>query len=83
MSGFIEGDPLQRAHALKLGIACVVGFVVLVVWGLVIASIVSSRDTDTRNAEAKGSNFAAAFQDEVGHTLDAVAGTMELVAGQI
>src|SRR5208282_5787897 len=83
MSGFIEGDPLQRAHALKLGIACVVGFVVLVVWGLVITSIVSSRDTDIRNAEAKGSNFAAAFQDEVGHTLDAVAGTMEIVAEQM
>jgi len=83
MSSFIEGDPLQRAHALKLGIACVVGFVVLVVWGLVIASIISSRDTDIHNAEAKGSNFAAAFQDEVGHTLDSVAGTMELVAQEI
>ncbi len=83
MPGFIDGDLLQRARALKLGIACVVGFIVFVMWGLVAASILSSRDADIRNAEAKAGNFAAAFQDEVGHTLDAVAGTMEIVAEQM
>jgi two-component system cell cycle sensor histidine kinase PleC len=83
MSAFSEADPRDRARALKWGIAGAVGIVVVIMWGLVAASIVSSRDADIRDAESEASNFAAAFQDEVEHTLDAVAGTMEIVARQV
>jgi signal transduction histidine kinase len=83
VTDFVETDPNRRARALKWGIAGVVGIVTLAMWILVGVSIASSRDSDIHNAEAEASNFAAAFQDEVEHTLDSVAGTMEIVSRQL
>jgi signal transduction histidine kinase len=80
---FAGSDPIRRARFLKLGIALTVGLIVLAMWGLVAVSIISSRDVDIRNAESKAGNFAAAFQDEVGHKLDNVTETMAIVARQI
>ena len=83
MPAFIKIDPHRHARALKWGITGVVGIVVLAMWGLVAASIISGRDTDIRNAELEAGNFAAAFQDEVEHTLNSVAGTMEIIVQQM
>jgi signal transduction histidine kinase len=83
MSAFSETDPRHRARALKGIIMGAVSVVVLVMWALVAASIVSSRNADIKNAMSESSNFAAAFQEEVGHTLDAVARTMDIVAQRI
>ncbi len=83
MSAFSETDPRHRARALKGIIIGAVSVVVLIMWGLVAASIVSSRNADINNAMSESSNFAAAFQEEVGHTLDAVARTMDIVAQRI
>jgi signal transduction histidine kinase len=83
MPYFAEPDLRRRARMLKWSIAGAVGIVILAMWILVGVSIVSSRDADIRNAESNAGNFAAAFQDEVGHTLDTVSGTMEVVARRI
>ncbi len=83
MPAFAKFDPHLHARALKWGIASVVGIVIIAMWGLVTASIISSRDADILNAEFEAGNFAAAFQDEVEHTLDSVAGTMEIIVQQM
>jgi len=83
MTCIVEDDLRRRARVLKWGIAGIVGFVVLAMWALVAASIISSRASDIHDAKYDAINFAAAFQDEVEHTLDAAAGTMEIVARQI
>src|SRR5271156_3130887 len=83
MPYFVEADLRRRARNLKLSIGGAVGIVVLAMWGLVAASIISSRNSDIHDAKSDAINFAAAFQDEVEHTLDATAGTMEIVARQI
>ncbi len=76
-------EPRSRARALRLGIAAVVVAVIVSMWAGVAISITQSRDTALRDMESTAANLAFAFDDEVIHTLDNIAGTMDAVANRM
>jgi signal transduction histidine kinase len=76
------GD-LRRAKALKLGIAAVIAAVIQAMWAVVVVSIDYSRDATLKTMHADAANLAFAFEDEVTHTLNDVAKTMDLFADRM
>jgi two-component system cell cycle sensor histidine kinase PleC len=76
------GD-LRRAKALKLGIAAVIAAVIQAMWAVVVVSIDYSRDATLKTMHADAANLAFAFDDEVTHTLNDVAKTMDLFADRM
>ena len=83
MSLHPDVDPAGRARTLGLGIAAVVVAVIISMWAGVAISITQSRDTALKDMEATATNLAFAFDEEVMHTLDNVAGTMDAVANRM
>jgi signal transduction histidine kinase len=83
MSLYLDVDPAGRARTLGLGIAAVVVAVIIAMWAAVAISITQSRDTALKDMEATATNLAFAFDEEVTHTLDNVAGTMDAVANRM
>jgi signal transduction histidine kinase len=75
-----ENDPRRRAGLFRSGIVATGIALIAIMWTVVAASLVSERDDAVERARSDGANLAAAFQDQVTHTLDGVAGAMELVA---
>ena len=83
MSPHLDIDPAGRARTLGLGIAAVVVAVIISMWAAVAISIVQSRDTALKDMGATATNLAFAFDEEVTHTLDNVAGTIDAVANRM
>jgi signal transduction histidine kinase len=76
-------DPLRRARTLRFGIAGVVIVVVMAMWAGVSISINQSRDTALKAMNSDAANLAFAFDEEVTHTLDIIAGVMDAVANRM
>src|SRR5579864_6435645 len=76
-------DPRRRARILRLGIATVVFAVVVAMWAAVGISVNESQDAALKSLNSDGANLAFAFDEEVTHTLDAVAGTMDAVSNRV
>jgi signal transduction histidine kinase len=76
-------DQRDRAKTLKLGIAAIVAVMVLAMWVSVGASIYFSRETALAKMTSDADNLALAFDDELTHTLNTVAGTMDAVANRM
>ena len=72
-----------RAKTLKLGIAALVAVMILAMWVAVGASIYFSRLTALANMQSNAANLDLAFDDELTHTLDAVATVMNVVANRM
>jgi signal transduction histidine kinase len=60
-----------------VGVGCLV---LVAMWLMVIASALHAEDGAIRRAHSNAANLAAAFSEEVTHTLDGVAAVMEIVA---
>ena len=73
-------DLRRRAWGQKLRVVVAITAVIVAIWAAVIVSLADSRWSAIKNGEGDAANFAAAFQDEITHTLDAISGTMEIVA---
>jgi signal transduction histidine kinase len=73
-------DPKSRGRVVTLGIIAVATVVIVAIWAVVVASIIWAREAAMDRARAEGRNLAVAFADEVCHTLDGVAGGMEIIA---
>jgi signal transduction histidine kinase len=76
-------DPRVRARTLRLGIAAVVTAVIISMWAGVAISVRQSRETALKDVESTADNLAFAFDTEVTHTLENVAGTMVAVANRM
>jgi signal transduction histidine kinase len=76
-------DQRDRAKTLKFGIAVLVATMVLAMWVSVGASIYFSRETALAKMTSDADNLALAFDDELTHTLNTVAGTMDAVANRM
>jgi PAS domain-containing protein len=74
------GDPKSRCRIVTLGIIAIAAAVIVAIWAVVVASIISAREAAMDRARAEGRNLAIAFADEVNHTLNGVAGGMEIIA---
>jgi len=83
MSNITDVDPRRRARILRLGIAAVVIAVVIAMSAVVAISINHSRDATLRAMDSDTTNLAFAFDEEVTHTLDTIAGTMDAVANRM
>src|ERR1700691_5054494 len=71
------------AKALKLNIAAIVAVMVFAMWVAVGAAIYFSRETALVTMTSDANNLALAFDDELTHTLDTVAGSMDAVANRM
>jgi len=76
-------DLRHRAKTLKLSIAAIVAVMVVAMWAAVAVSIHASRESAINDMQANAANLAFAFDDEVTHTLDTVASTMEALANRM
>ncbi len=83
MSYLANLDPALRAKTLKSGIAVFVAAVVLGMWAAIGVSLYFSRETALANMKSDGANLALAFDDELTHSLDTIAGTMDAVANRM
>jgi hypothetical protein len=83
MSNLANNDPGLRAKTLKSGVAVLVATMVLAMWVSVGASIYFSRETALAKMTSDADNLALAFDDELTHTLNTVAGTMDAVANRM
>jgi len=83
MSQLDDIDPAGRARGLRFSIAAVVVAVIVSMWAGVVISIDQSRETALKDMEASATNLALAFDEEVTHTLDNVAVTMDAVANRM
>jgi hypothetical protein len=59
-----ESDP-RRAALFRRGIGATGIALILIMWGVVAASLVSQRGQALERARSDGANLAAAFQDQV------------------
>jgi signal transduction histidine kinase len=73
-------DPKSRCRTLTVGIIAIAAAVIVAIWAVVVASIISAREAAMDRARAEGRNLAIAFAVEVNHTLDGVAGGMAIIA---
>jgi signal transduction histidine kinase len=83
MSYILNIDPRHHAKILKFGIAAIVAVMILGMWGAAVTSIYFSRAAALADMQFDGTNLAFAFDDEVTHTLDSVAATMDAVANRM
>jgi signal transduction histidine kinase len=73
-------DPRYRALILVWTIVVVVAAVLTAMWTGAGISIKQSQDAAVRNLRADAANLAFAFDEDVTHTFDGIAGTMAAVA---
>jgi signal transduction histidine kinase len=73
-------DPRRRAQVLAWTIVVVVTAVLTAMWAGAGISVKQSQDAALKNLRADAANLAFAFDEDVTHTLDSIAGTMEAVA---
>jgi hypothetical protein len=83
MRNAAEFDPRRRVLALACAIAVVVATVVLAMWTGVRISIKQSDDAALKNMQSAAANLAFAFDEDVTHTLDGIAGTMQAVSNRM
>ncbi len=83
MSYLANLDPALRAKTLKSGVAVFVAVVVLAMWAAVGVSLYFSREAVLADMKSDGANLALAFDDELTHSLDTIAKTMDAVAGRM
>jgi signal transduction histidine kinase len=76
-------DPRRRARTLAWAIVAVVATVVLAMWAGVALSIRQSQDGALKNIRGDAANLAFAFDEDVTHTIDGIAGTMDAVANRV
>ncbi|HXP12242.1 MAG TPA: hypothetical protein VN795_01160, partial [Stellaceae bacterium] len=76
-------DPVLRAKTLKSGVATLVALVVLAMWAAVGVTLYFSREAVLADMKSDGANLALAFDDELTHSLDTIAGTMDAVANRM
>ncbi|HYL75814.1 MAG TPA: ATP-binding protein [Bryobacteraceae bacterium] len=75
-----KSDPRRQALVLVRTIVVVVTAVLAAMWTGAGISIKQSQDAAIKNLRADAANLAFAFDEDVTHTLDSIAGTMEAVA---
>jgi len=83
MSYLANTDPALRAKTLKLGVAVFVAVVVLAMWAAVGVSLYFSHAAVIADMRSDSANLALAFDDELTHSLDTIAKTMDTVAGRM
>jgi signal transduction histidine kinase len=83
MSYITNNDPGLRAKTLKSGVAVLVATMVLVMWVAVGFSIYFSHKAALASMKSNAAKLALAFDDEVTHSLDTIAGTMDAVANRM
>jgi signal transduction histidine kinase len=76
-------DPGFRAKPLKLGVAVLVTVVILAMWAAVGVSTYFSHEAALAAMKSNAANLALAFDDELTHSLDIVAETMDAVANRM
>lgn len=76
-------DPRRQAQVLVCTIVVVVTTVLLAMWASAGISISQSHDAAVKNLRADAANLAFAFDEDVTHTLDGIAGTMQAVANRM
>jgi hypothetical protein len=76
-------DPHRQAQVLVWTIVVVVTAVLTAMWAGAGISIKQSHDAALKNLRADAANLAFAFDEDVTHTLDSIAGTMEAVANHM
>ena len=76
-------DPRRQAQVLVWTIVVVVTTVLMAMWVGVGISINHSRDAAVKNVRADAANLAFAFDEDITHTLDSIAGTMQAVANRM
>src|SRR5712691_4676115 len=81
--GLFSPDPCRRAKAIKRWIVVFSSLVILAMWGIVVETIISARETAMDHTHTEARNLAAAFADEVKHILDGVGAGMEVVADRM
>ena len=76
-------DPNRQAQVLVWTIVVVVTTVLIAMWTVAGISIKQSQDAALKNLRADAANLAFAFDEDVTHTLDSIAGTMQAVANRM
>ena len=76
-------DSKDRAEILKLGIVGFATAIIFVMWVSVGISVYNSQDAALADMDSNAANLAIAFDDELTHTLDTTAGTMDAVANRM
>jgi len=73
----------DRAEILKLGIVGFATAIIFVMWVTAGISIYNSQDDALADMNSNASNLTLAFDDELTHSLDTIAGTMDAVANRM
>jgi two-component system cell cycle sensor histidine kinase PleC len=76
-------DPNRQARTLIQTIIVVVATVLIAMWAVAGTSIKQSQDAALRNLRADAANLAFAFDEDVTHTLDGIAGAMQAVSNRM
>ncbi|HWE76440.1 MAG TPA: ATP-binding protein [Stellaceae bacterium] len=75
--------PLGRHNLVKHIILGVGGIVIALMWLAVLVSAQQAQQAAVQQARSNSANLAAAFSEEVSHTLDGISGVMEAVAARM
>jgi signal transduction histidine kinase len=78
-----NNDPVRSAKNLKIGVAAIVAVMVLAMWAAVGVSLYLSREAVLADMKSDAANLALAFDDELTHSLDTIAKTMDAVANRM
>ena len=73
-------DPRRRARIITSEIIALSILIIAAMWVMAGASIMAAREAALDRTRSEGRNLAIAFEDEVSHILDGVAGGMEIIA---
>ncbi len=74
--------PQRRARRAQIAIVTSVVITILVLWGVVATSSMFDRQSAFERTRSNASNLAAAFSDQLAHTLDGISAAMDLLAGE-
>jgi two-component system cell cycle sensor histidine kinase PleC len=83
MSNDLKVDPSRQSQVLIRTIAAVVTTVLIAMWAVAGISIKQSQDAAVKNLRADAANLAFAFDEDVTHTLDSIAGAMQAVSNRM
>jgi signal transduction histidine kinase len=76
-------DRPRNSRSLSIQIFAVAGFVILVMWIVVVSSVLRARHVALANARSEARNLTISFATELGHTLNRVGRAMQLVADKV
>src|SRR5262245_51800157 len=73
-------DPRRRARIITRDIIAVGTVIIMAMWVMAAASIITGRQAAMDRTRSEGRNLAIAFAGEVTQALDRVAGAMDIIA---